>query len=118
MRRAPAFTAVAVLTLAVGIGVNTTVATVTSAVLFKGFRLVERNDRILYIGTQNNGRGCCASYPDVLDWRAQSRSFADMAAAADLQIPPGRQRRGGALRRHADDHERLSAARPAADARP
>ena len=86
MRRAPAFTAVAVLTLAVGIGVNTTVATVTSAVLFKGFRLVERNDRILYIGTQNNGRGCCASYPDVLDWRAQSRSFADMAAAADLQI--------------------------------
>ena len=46
MRRAPAFTAVAVLTLAVGIGVNTTVATVTSAVLFKGFRLVERNDRL------------------------------------------------------------------------
>lgn len=86
MRRSPAFTTVAVLTLALGIGINAAVFTVTSAVLFKGFRLVDRNDRILYIGTQKNGRGCCASYPDFLDWRAQATSFSDMGAVADLQI--------------------------------
>ncbi len=86
MRRSPGFTIVAVATLALGIGVNATVFTVTNAVLFKGFRLVERNDRILYIGTQNNGHGCCVSYPDFIDWRAQAKSFEGMGTVADLQI--------------------------------
>ncbi|HWF83785.1 MAG TPA: hypothetical protein VG222_03020, partial [Vicinamibacterales bacterium] len=86
MRRSPGFTIVAVATLALGIGVNATVFTVTNAVLFKGFRLVERNDRLLYIGTQNNGHGCCVSYPDFVDWRAQAKSFEGMGTVADLQI--------------------------------
>jgi putative ABC transport system permease protein len=86
MRRSPAFTAIAVTTLAVGIGVNAAVFTVTNAALFKGFRSVARNDRILYIGTQNHGRGCCVSYPDFLDWRAEARSFEGLGAVADLQI--------------------------------
>jgi putative ABC transport system permease protein len=86
MRRSPAFTTIAVTTLAIGIGVNAAVFTLTNAVLFKGFRSVARNDRILYIGTQNHGRGCCVSYPDFLDWRAQAHSFEDLGAVADLQI--------------------------------
>ena len=45
----PGFTAVAVAMLALGIGVNATVFTVTNAVLFKGFPLVEQNDRLVYI---------------------------------------------------------------------
>src|SRR5262245_14010176 len=85
LRGSPGFTAVVVLTLAAAIGVNTAVFTVTNAVLFKGFRGIERNDRILYVGTQK-GRGCCASLPDFVDWRAQARSFIDLAAVADLQI--------------------------------
>jgi hypothetical protein len=48
-RQNPGFTAVAVLTLALGIGVNAAVFTVTNATLFKGFPLVYRNDRLLYI---------------------------------------------------------------------
>ncbi|MGA2877929.1 MAG: ABC transporter permease [Bryobacteraceae bacterium] len=71
----PGFTAVAVATLALGIGVNATVFTVTNAVLFKGFPLVDRNDRLLYV---SNG-GCCISYPDFEDIRAQSKSFQGMA---------------------------------------
>jgi putative ABC transport system permease protein len=86
MRRSPTFTIVAVVTLALGIGINAAVFTVANAVLFKGFRLVDNNDRLLYIGTQKNGRGCCASYPDFLDWQAQATSFSDMGAVADLQI--------------------------------
>jgi len=36
---------------------------------------VDRNDRVLYLST---GRGCCVSYPDFEDWRAQARSFVGM----------------------------------------
>jgi predicted permease len=75
--RSPGFTAVAVTMLAVGIGVNATVFTVTNAVLFKGFPLVDRNDRLLYITPK--GSNCCPSYPAFLDYRAQAKSFAGMA---------------------------------------
>ena len=76
LRHSPAFTVIAILTIAIGIGVNAVVFTVTNAVLFKGFPLVERNDRLLYMTT---GRGCCVSYPDFEDWRAQAASFEGMA---------------------------------------
>jgi len=75
MLRSRASTAVAIATLAVGIGVNATVFTVTNAVLFKGFAGVHRNDRLLYI---SNG-GCCVAYADFEDYRAQARSFEGMA---------------------------------------
>ncbi len=86
LRRSPGFTATAVITLAVGLGLNAAVFTVTSAVLFRGFRGVEANDRIVYIGTQKDGRGCCVSLPDFEDWRAQTRSFEGLGAVADLRI--------------------------------
>jgi predicted permease len=76
LRGNPGFTAVAIMTLALGIGVNAIVFTVTKAALFAGFPMVERNDRILYL---SSGRGCCLSYPDFEDWRAQAKSFEGMA---------------------------------------
>ncbi len=75
LRRSPGFTFTAIATLAIGIGVNAAVFTVTKAALFAGFPMVQRNDRILYL----SGNGCCVSYPDFEDWRAQSKSFAGMA---------------------------------------
>lgn len=86
LRRSPAFTLTAIATLAIGIGVNAAVFTVTNAVLFKGFRLVERNDRIVYIDTREQGRGCCVSYPDFEDWRAQAASFEDIGTVADPRM--------------------------------
>ena len=47
MRRSPAFTTVAVITLAIGIGVNLAVFSVMNAVLFKEFRSIAQNDRII-----------------------------------------------------------------------
>jgi putative ABC transport system permease protein len=70
----PGFTVVAVTMLALGIGVNATVFTVTNAVLFKGFPMVKGNDRLLYISSG----GCCISYPDFEDIRAQAKSFQAM----------------------------------------
>ena len=83
MRKSPAFAIAAVAMLAVGIGVNAIVFSVTNAALFKGFPLVAGNDRILYIS--NNGK-CCVSYPDFNDWRAQTTMFDDMALVHGLGI--------------------------------
>src|SRR5690349_22886658 len=80
----PAFTAVAVSMLAVGIGVNATVFAVTNAVLFKGFPLVTGNDRLRYITYKDSN--CCVSYPDFLDWKAQSKSFDGMAMVHGVSI--------------------------------
>src|ERR1051326_4044824 len=78
----PGFTAAALAMLALGIGVNATVFTGPNAVLFKGFALVQRNDRLVYI---SNG-GCCVSYPDFVDYRAQAKSFQSMALVHGIAI--------------------------------
>jgi predicted permease len=83
MRRSPGFTLVAVMTLAIGIGVNAAVFTVTNAVLFQGYRFV-RNDRVLYLRSQDTKHpqeyGYPVSYPDFLDWQAQTTAFAGLGA--------------------------------------
>ena len=81
LRRSPLFTAAAVVTLAVGIGLNTVVFTIADAVLHKAFPLVDGNDRLAYITT---GVGCCVSVPDFEDWRAEARSFERMALVRGL----------------------------------
>jgi putative ABC transport system permease protein len=86
MRRSPGFTAVAIVTLALGIGVNATVFTVTDAVLFKGFPFVARNDRILYIDSWKGNDETGVSWPDFEDWRAQAKSFEGMAVVHGVGI--------------------------------
>jgi len=75
--RSRAFTAVALVTLAIGIGVNAAVFTVANTALFKGFPLVRDNERILYLTTTKNA----VSYPDYQDWQARARSFEHIALA-------------------------------------
>src|SRR5687768_5125094 len=73
--RSPGFAIVALLMLAVGIGVNVAVFSVANTALFKGFPLVQENDRILYLTTTKNA----VSYPDYQDWQSQARSFEHIA---------------------------------------
>lgn len=78
MRRSPGFTAVAIVTLAAGIGVNAAVFTVTNAALFRGFPHVDPDNRILYL-SGNTG----TSYTDFEDWKAQAKSFTGMAVVSN-----------------------------------
>ena len=78
----PGFTVVAVTALALGIGVNATVFTLSNGVLFKSMPF-DRNDRVLYLSTRNVNRGdrrAGVSYPDFRDWKAQATSFEELAA--------------------------------------
>jgi predicted permease len=76
LKRSPGYTLTAVAMLALGIGVNTIVFTIAYSVLFRGFPLVERNDRLVYISMYTNSG---ASYADFEDWRSQAESFESMA---------------------------------------
>ena len=81
-RVAPGFTAVAVLTLAVGIGANTAVFSVVDAVLLRPLpypdphRLVRIFETRVRDGLLHNA----ASGPNALDWQQQSTAFAGMTA--------------------------------------
>ncbi len=82
-RQNPGFTAVAIVTLALGIGVNATVFTVTNAMLFKGFPHVDPDNRILYFDWKRERLSPGVSYADFEDWRAQAKSFEGMAVVAN-----------------------------------
>jgi putative ABC transport system permease protein len=74
------FTAVAVIALALGIGVNATVFTFVNAVLIRGLPFNDP-DRIVVVGTRDGrGRDRGASYQDFVDWRAATRTFSGLAA--------------------------------------
>jgi predicted permease len=71
------FSAAIVATLALGIGINTTVFTLASAVLFKPPPF-PRSDRIVAVVStrpSRNDQRVNLSYPDLLDLRAQTTTF-------------------------------------------
>ena len=74
------FAAVAIVALSLGIGMNATVFTLVNAVLIRG--LPFRDSAQLYmLGTQPaQGRPVGVSYPDLVDWRAQTRTFTGLGA--------------------------------------
>jgi putative ABC transport system permease protein len=77
LRKTPMFTVVAVLALALGIGATTTMLSVVRAVLVDPLAYADA-DRLAVI--LHDGRNP-ASPRNFNDWRAQTRSFSDMAAA-------------------------------------
>jgi len=78
--RQPAFTAIAVLTLALGIGANTAIFSVVNAVLLKSLPFPDP-DRLLIVSEHNPEVGTMSvSWPNFTDWREQNQSFEAMAA--------------------------------------
>jgi putative ABC transport system permease protein len=79
-RKSPGFTAVAVLTLALGIGANTAIFTVVNSVLLQPLRYPQAN-RILYLGEWRKGNPQMSiSYLNFTDWQARNHVFERMGA--------------------------------------
>ena len=82
LRRNPGFTAVAVLTLGLGIGANTAMFSIVNAVLLRPLPFPRSGDLVLVWATnrETGDNEDVATYPDFEDWRARGRSFVRMAA--------------------------------------
>ncbi len=79
LRRSPAFTAAAVLTLALGIGANTALFTIIDSVLLRPLPYPDPS-RIVMLDGQSDGGPGTLSPADFLDYRAQSHVFENLAA--------------------------------------
>ncbi len=79
LRRAPGFTAVAVLTLALGIGANTAIFSAVNAVMFRPLP-VEAPDELVDVHNTGGGMFNSFSYPNYKDLRDQNMVFSDLLA--------------------------------------
>jgi predicted permease len=83
VRKQPGFSATVVLTLGLGIAVNTTVFTIVNAAVLRPLPF-ENAERIVRLGVTNAGNAqnpnSDLSYLDFLDWQAARRTFEQIAA--------------------------------------
>ncbi len=80
LRRDPGFAAVVVLTLALGIGLNTAVFSVVNAVLVRPLAY-PGPDRLAWVANYNEVfKAELVAGPDFFDWRDQAKSFEKMVA--------------------------------------
>lgn len=83
LRKSPAFTAAAVLTMALGIGANTSIFTVVHAVLLQPLPYPKASELVM-VWQDMHARGGpeneWATPGNLVDWKAQTATFASMAS--------------------------------------
>ncbi|MFZ0333305.1 MAG: ABC transporter permease [Candidatus Acidiferrales bacterium] len=80
MRKPPGFAAVAILTLALGIGANTAIFSVLDAVLLKSLPYPDPSRIVLVWGVERGASDRSqVSATDVMDWRSQNNVFEDVS---------------------------------------
>ena len=82
LARRPGFTAVTVLTLALGIGANSTIFTFVNAILVQPLPYHD-SERLVIVWATNPKRNALkerTSVPDFVDWRGQNQVFEEMVA--------------------------------------
>ncbi|MEK6407646.1 MAG: ABC transporter permease [Acidobacteriota bacterium] len=86
LRASPGFAAVAVLSLALGIGANTSIFSVVNAALLRPLPVTEP-DRLMFVfnGTTTNPWGV-SSYPDYLDYRDKNEVFRDLLTYSSITV--------------------------------
>ncbi|MGZ8843274.1 MAG: ABC transporter permease [Pyrinomonadaceae bacterium] len=80
LARHPGFTAIALITLALGIGANTAIFSVVNTVLLRPLPFDDPESIVWLWDTQPQLPTAPSSLPDFLDWKEQNRSFEHLAA--------------------------------------
>ncbi|MGE5113313.1 MAG: ABC transporter permease [Acidobacteriaceae bacterium] len=83
LRNTPGFTSIAILTLALGIGVNVSMFSIVNGVLLRPLSYPESHRLVMLYTSMPQFRQASVSYPNFLDWQERSRSFERMAAYRD-----------------------------------
>src|SRR5262245_5150744 len=93
LAKTPGFTVVAVLTLALGIGANTSVFTLVNAALFRPVAAAHADRLVWLAGTRENAREVSLrrqfSYPELRDYAAQLGELASLAAYDNIPLALG-----------------------------
>jgi putative ABC transport system permease protein len=80
LRKSPGFTAIALLTLALGIGANTAIFSVLYGILLRPLPYKDAARLVVLHETTPRVGLVSVSYPNFLDWRTQNGVFSEMAA--------------------------------------
>jgi predicted permease len=78
--RSPSFTAIAILTLALGIGANTILFSVVNGVLLKPLPYLQPDKLVVLSESTPNFDSSSISYPNFLDWQRNTSTFSSIAA--------------------------------------
>jgi predicted permease len=79
--KSPAFTTLAVLTLALGIGANTAIFSVVQGVLLRPLPYPDQDRLVVLHEMTEQQPNLSLSYPNFVDWRTQQRSFTALGVA-------------------------------------
>jgi putative ABC transport system permease protein len=86
LRRAPAFTAVALLTLILAIAANTAIYSAVSAVLLRPLPYPDAGRLVVLWAAADDQKRNLVSYPDLQEWRARNRTLADIGVARTQSV--------------------------------
>jgi predicted permease len=88
MRRSPGFSAVAILSLGLGVGVNTAMFSLVDSLLFRPLPVTSPDTLVDVFTTGGDGdEYATTSYPDFLDLKAQNTVFSDMLGYSPMFAP-------------------------------
>src|SRR5689334_12524966 len=88
LTKKPGFTIVAIVTLALGIGANTTIFSFVNGILLRSLPYPQP-DRLVLIDETAPQRGMASmgvSFPNFLDWRERNRVFEDVATYTSSSV--------------------------------
>ena len=88
MRRSPGFSAVAILSLGLGVGVNTAMFSLVDSLLFRPLPVTSPDTLVDVFTTGGDGdEYATSSYQDFLDLKAQNTVFTDMMGYSPMMAP-------------------------------